>query len=124
MKSDFSIQHRFEAGIFNGYEGEIGDNGGRKSQCGPCTQIVSYSFHILQKIQLQQTNDANAQENGDGQKGGCPLDGFQLHAVGLNEKPEQLKAALALLSPVGDRRLTLLHPWCWSNMSGSCLALG
>ena len=63
-------------------------------QGGPRAQVVGHSLQPLKKIKPQQTNDTNAKENGHGQKGRRALDGFKLHPAGLNEKPEQLKAAL------------------------------
>jgi hypothetical protein len=63
-------------------------------QRGSRSQVVGHPFQSLKKIEPQQTNGANEQKDCDRQKGRRALDGFKLHTVGLNEKPEQLKAAL------------------------------
>jgi hypothetical protein len=83
-------------GILNGNEGKIGRHRRGKMQGRSRAQVVGHPLQALKKIEPQQANDANAQKNRHRQKGWRPLDGLELHSAGLNEKPEQLKAALAL----------------------------
>jgi hypothetical protein len=52
------------------------------------------------------------------------LDGFELHPVGLNEKPEQLKAALVLLSAVRAEKLKSLLKKPWTRNSACCPSSG
>jgi hypothetical protein len=59
-------------------------------------QVVGHPLVALKEVQSQQANDADTQKNSHRQKDRRSLDGFELHPAGLNEKPEQLKAALAL----------------------------
>jgi hypothetical protein len=66
-------------------------------QSHPRAQVVSYPFQPLEKIKLQQAQAANEGKDGDGQNDGSAFEGFELHDIGLNKKPEQLKAALVLL---------------------------
>ena len=46
------------------------------------------------KSGLQQADAANERQDGERQGDRRAFEAFEFHAVGLNEKPEQLKAAL------------------------------
>jgi hypothetical protein len=60
----------------------------------PRAQVVGLALHLLQEIWIEQAHTANGREDGQSQNDRRTLKRFEFHRIGLNEKPEQLKAAL------------------------------
>jgi hypothetical protein len=58
-------------------------------------QIVGHPLQPLEKIQPQQPESADKHKDNNGQNDRRAFDGLEWHAIGLNKKPAQLKAALA-----------------------------
>jgi hypothetical protein len=65
-------------------------------QSRPRAQVVGHALQPLKKIKPQEPDAANECEDKDGQNDRRAFERFELHRVQLNEKPEQLKAALVL----------------------------
>jgi hypothetical protein len=63
-------------------------------QSGSRAQVVSHSLEPFEEIQSQQSEAANERKDNNGQNEWRAFERFEFHADGLNEKPEQLKAAL------------------------------
>ena len=84
-----------DAGIFHRNEGEIGRGRRGKMQGRPRAQVVGDPLQPVKKIEVQQPHAANQHENENGQNDRRTFERFEFHRIGLNEKPEQLKAALA-----------------------------
>jgi hypothetical protein len=63
-------------------------------QRGSGAQIVGHPLQPLEKIQSRQPQAANEREDGNGQKDRRAFERLKFHRIGLNKKPEQLKAAL------------------------------
>ena len=83
-----------DAGIFHRDEGEIGRVRRGKMQGRPRAQVVGDAFQPVKEIKMKQPHNAYKHKNEDSQKNRRALERFEFHRIGLNEKPEQLKAAL------------------------------
>ena len=94
---DESILYSLDAVLADGDEREVGGGGCGKIQRGSRAQIVGHALQPLQKIQPRQPQAANERENGDRQNDRRGLEPLEFHPIGLNKKPEQLKAALVSL---------------------------
>ena len=57
-------------------------------------QVVGHAFQTVGEIQAQGTNATNQREDGKRQDERRAFEALELHPVGLNKKPAQLKAAL------------------------------
>ncbi len=86
-----------DAGIFHRDEGEIGRGGRGKMQGRPHAQVVGHALQPVKEIEAEQPDTANEHKDEDGQNDRRALERFEFHRIGLNEKPEQLKAALVFL---------------------------
>ncbi len=101
MKANTSVFHGDDAGFLDGDEGEVGGGGRGKMERGSGAQIVCHSLQPLEKIQPRQPQAANEREDGKGWKNRRAFEGLEFHRIGLNKKPEQLKAALVTLQNSG-----------------------
>jgi hypothetical protein len=69
---------------------------------GPHAHIVGDALQPVGKIRVPNAQPADERQDGEGENDGRAFKSFELHAVGLNKKPAQLKAALVLKSePTG-----------------------
>lgn len=76
---------------------------------GSGAHIVGHPRQALQKIQVQKAQAAYEGDDGDGQNDRRAFDRLEFHALGLNEKPVQLKAALVFeISPGGCKAHCLI----------------
>jgi hypothetical protein len=62
--------------------------------CRPHAQVVGDALQPVKKIEVGQPDGADEHKDKDGQKNRRALERLEFHRFGLNEKPEQLKAAL------------------------------
>jgi len=83
-----------DAGFFHRDKREIGRNRRGKMQRSPGADVVSHAFQALEKIQTQEPEAADKREDENGQNDRRAFERFEFHRIGLNKKPEQLKAAL------------------------------
>jgi hypothetical protein len=104
-KADAAVLHRGDAGFLDGDKGKVGGGGRGKMKRGPGAQIVCHPLQPLEKIQPRQPQAANERQDGKGQKDRRAFEGLGFHGAGLNEKPEQLKAALVFLKCLIKRRM-------------------
>jgi len=84
--------------------------GAGKLERGSRAQIVGHPLQPLKKIQPRQPQAANQREDGESQKNRRAFEGLEFHRIGLNKKPEQLKAALVTLQklrPAGCQNVAL-----------------
>jgi hypothetical protein len=70
----------------------------------PRAEIVGDPFQSFKKIKVKQTHAANKRKDEDGQNDRRTLERFEFHRIGLNEKPQQLKAALVLLKNFSNKK--------------------
>jgi len=95
METNASVLHGGDAGILDGDEGEVcGDRRG-KMERGLRAQVVGHALQPLEEIQPQQPQPANKRKDGYAQNDRPAFERLEFHAIGLNKKPAQLKAALA-----------------------------
>jgi hypothetical protein len=89
-----AVPERGDAGIFHRDESEVGRRGRRKLLGGPDAKIVGHQLQPIRKIGMSQADAANQGKDDERENDGRAFGSLELHAVGLNEKPAQLKAAL------------------------------
>ena len=83
-----------DAGFFHRDKGEIGGGGGGKFLGRRGRASRRSCAPAVRKNRVQQPHAANEREDGDGQNDRRALERLEFHRAELNEKPEQLKAAL------------------------------